>query len=99
MQASFLVPQYDGVAVFFAAIGAAISYGRMSASQVKTWGLSYIFDLIFQSNPKGRWRLVVELLVFVVIGVLVAVGLTQPTNVMQALTAGLGWTALVAKQR
>ncbi|MGA3373981.1 MAG: hypothetical protein ABSC48_19740 [Terracidiphilus sp.] len=82
--------------VFYAFLGAGLLYARWGRSKLKTIGLSNFLD-IFDLSEKVRVRL--EMLLFLTIGTLVAMGIAQPTNAVQALTAGLGWTGLVARPR
>jgi hypothetical protein len=39
----------------------------------------------------------VEFFMFVAFGIVVGIVMTQPGNAMQAITAGMGWTAIVGK--
>ena len=82
--------------VFYAFLGSGLLYVRWGRSKLRTFGLSAFLDT-FDLSEKVRVRL--EMLLFITIGTFVAMGVAQPSNAVQALTAGLGWTGLVAKPR
>jgi hypothetical protein len=94
---SFAVPTYEFSAIVYTALGALISFGRMGTAKVKTWALSPLLDKLFASHKEHWIRVLVELILFIVLGVVFGIAITEPKNVMQAVTAGLGWTALLAK--
>jgi phosphotransferase system glucose/maltose/N-acetylglucosamine-specific IIC component len=74
-----------------------VAWSRLGPAKVRTYLLSPIFDSIFGADGKSGLRLVLECALFVALGVLIGIGVAQPSNAVQALTAGLGWTALLAK--
>ena len=77
----------------FAVVGVAVSWCKLRANQRTIYGLSAVVELFFSDN---RTRNVIELLIFVVIGCLVSLGITKPTNEAQALAAGLAWTGMLS---
>ena len=79
--------------VAFAAIGAAALWGKQGRTELKAYVLSDIVRLFL----KGRLRILVEFLIFVVLGCLVGIAVVEPTNARQAITAGFAWTAVFAR--
>lgn len=82
------------VHAFFACIGAGLFYMQWGRSNLRAYQLSDFLDT-FRMEDHVRYR--VELLIFVVLGTLIAMGIAKPSNVQQAFSAGLGWTGLAAK--
>jgi hypothetical protein len=80
--------------VFFAFLGAGLLYMQWGRSKLKAFAFAYFLDM-FEMSKKTRMRL--EMLIFVLVGTIVTMELTQPSTGMQAFSAGLGWTGLVAK--
>ena len=78
----------------FALLGAGILYMQWGRSELRPYAFSDLLDT-FDLDENVRCRL--ELLIFVVIGTIVAIGLTKPINVQQAFSAGLGWTGIAAR--
>jgi hypothetical protein len=67
----------------------------MGQGQVAAIRLSEIVDTFALSEPN---RIRVEFLVFIVVGTVTCMILTQPANPQQAFAAGLGWTGLLTKK-
>lgn len=97
MAQPFQIPNFELVACTYTALGALAAYGKLAQSRVRTWALSYIFDAIYGAKKINTSRTVWECLVFVVMGVLVGVAVTQPATPSQALVAGFSWAALLGK--
>lgn len=79
-----------------AAAGVTILWCKLGQQQLTVWGLGKLWALI---GLEGRARDVFELLSFIALGVFVGVGFTQPNGVIQAFTAGMGWTGLLTTTR
>ena len=70
-------------------------WGRLGPKKVEVYTLSPLFRSL---GMPTKARIVVEFIIFAVLGVVVGVSIVQPTNVPQALAAGLGWTGVLARQ-
>lgn len=96
----FDVPEYNSVAMLFTAIGTVLLWSKLGVEKgvegIEVFALS---RLISGLGVSGNKKMFAEFAVFVVLGVIVGVAVVQPTNVMQALAAGMGWTGLVAQSR
>ena len=79
---------------FYAFLGAGLLYMRWGRSRLRAFAFSDFLDTF---DLDDRWRVRLEMFVFIIVGTFVAIGVTQPSSVPQAFTAGLGWTGLVAK--
>ncbi|WP_440532556.1 hypothetical protein [Variovorax sp. YR566] len=94
----FEVPTYEFAACAFTALGAIVAFGKLSHARVKTWALSYLFDIAFPGKDSNKvLRIFMECLVFVALGIIVAIAVTKPANPMQAIAAGMSWAALLGK--
>jgi hypothetical protein len=83
--------------VVFAAIGSFALWLKLGERQQLTvHGLGKFWGLL---KITGRKRDVIELISFVVVGAFMSMLFTDPTNVRQAFSAGLGWTGLLATSR
>jgi len=89
-------PSYPPTFVVFAAIGSMIFWSVKGRTKLKAYGLSEVFGHLPLSINQ---RYLLEFLVFVTLGCVVGVGITQPVNVRQALTAGIAWTSLFSTSR
>ena len=80
--------------VLYTALGVIFLYCKWGRKRIKVYALSEILDMwtTEQTTP----RLAAELIIFVVVGCILAIGVVDPTTPAQALTAGLGWTGLLA---
>jgi hypothetical protein len=78
---------------FYAGAGALILWGKMGKRGREVYCLSDIL----KRCTKDSVRMVIEPLVFVVFGAVVAVGIVQPSTAARAVAAGLGWTGLASK--
>lgn len=92
----FSIPAFEFWSCFYTAVGAAVFWGLKGQSNLRAYCLSSIIDLIFCRYDHEKARNFVEFIVFLAIGVVVGVGLTQPHSPAQAIAAGLGWTGLVS---
>jgi hypothetical protein len=55
-----------------------------------------VFDIA--RVPDGRLRHSLEFLVFLTMGCVIGIGITQPGTAAQAITAGMAWTGFLAKR-
>lgn len=78
----------------FACIGAGLFYMQWGRSKLRAYQLSDLLDT-FKLEDNVRYRL--ELLIFISLGTIIAMGLAKPSNVQQAFSAGIGWTGLAAR--
>ena len=83
--------------VLFTGIGSAIYWGRIGRKKLKVYVLSDVFDSLKIGEDKP-FRIVSELVLFITFGILIGVGATAPTTILQALTAGVAWTGLFSKR-
>jgi len=92
----FEIPQFSPWMVGYTVIGAAIFWGKNGRTKLKIFFLSYAFDMV--KFPEGRLRQILELLVFLVLGCFIGIGISHPSNVPQAISAGMAWTGFLAKR-
>ncbi len=78
-----------------AAFGSAVLYSKWGRGKLRPYVFSEIVDTFALSEPN---RIRVEFLVFIVVGTVTCMILTQPANPQQAFAAGLGWTGLLTKK-
>ena len=78
----------------FAILGSGLLYMQWGRSKLKAFGIS---DLLSHFELSEKTRLVLEMVIFIAVGTLVAMGVGKPSTVPQAFGAGLGWTGLAAK--
>lgn len=91
------VPEFDVLTIAFTAFGAICSYAKLAKARVSTYVVTPLVELIFTKGSQSPWRTRVEFFMFVAFGIVVGIVMTQPGNAMQAITAGMGWTAIVGK--
>src|SRR2546430_2307902 len=93
----FTAPDFDPWGVTYTAIGAAIFWGKWSEfgrKELRTFIFADIVDLL--PIPNATVRNAIECTLFIAIGVFVGMGVTEPSNVPQAITAGMSWTGFFA---
>jgi hypothetical protein len=90
----FPTPLPIGWVIAFTAAGAIVYWCRWGPNALRVYGLSRIIDLLDVSD---RTKRILELSAFVVLGCFIGIGVLQPTNPTQALTAGFAWTGLFGK--
>lgn len=80
--------------IFFTAAGAIVFWARKGGkSELKAFYLNDIVNLL----PWNRGvRTGLEFIIFMCLGCIVGIGFTEPSSPRQALTAGFGWTSLLA---
>lgn len=83
--------------VLCTAIGALVLWTKLGDRQRLTvYGFGKLWNLI---GIEGKARDVLELISFIVLGTFVAMLFTEPNNVRQAFSAGLGWTGMLTTYR
>ena len=82
------------IMALYTAIGVIFLYCKWGRERIRTFALSEILDL--WTTEQTTSRMAAELIIFVVLGCIVAIGVVDPDTPPQALTAGLGWTGLMA---
>jgi hypothetical protein len=83
--------------ILYTALGSAIFWGVHGRKKLKAYVLSDLFDnLDFKED--NRYRIVIEFVLFIGFGILIGCGVIGPTTTAQALTAGIAWTAMIAKR-
>ena len=92
MPVDFQGPIWNAVFTF---IGALILWCREGPGKLKIYYFSEIVDRL-PLHPNARYF--IQLLLFLTVGTIVGLALTQPVNPRQAITAGLAWTALFSKR-
>jgi hypothetical protein len=83
------------VHVIFCAIGASVLYSQWGRSELRAYTLSAYLDTISFKDEASRAR--VEMIIFLIMGTLLAMGLAHPRSVPQAFAAGAGFTGLTTK--
>lgn len=78
---------------FYAGSGALVLWGKLGKRGREVYCLSDVLKRCMNDSV----RMVIEPLVFVVIGAVVAIGIVEPVTAAQAVAAGLGWTGLASK--
>lgn len=81
--------------LFFAAVGASVFWGINGRTRLRAFILR---DLIDWFDLKQQNRVPFEFAIFISLGCVVGVAVTQPISAIQAITAGFGWTGLFARK-
>jgi hypothetical protein len=89
----------DAQQVLCVAIGAIVLWVKNGYTGQGTFAFGPLTDLIFTEGKWVKFRGIVEFVLFVGFGVAIAIALTQPANVQQAVAAGLGWTGLLTTDK
>ncbi len=74
-----------------ALVGAILLWSKETPGRLRVYYLSDLFDHVPKLNETARYFL--QLAIFLGIGTVVSLWLTNPQHVQQAFAAGLGWTA------
>jgi hypothetical protein len=85
-----------GWVIAFTASGAIVYWCKWGPNKLRAFALSAIVDLLPVS---ALWKSIIEVLVFTALGCFIGIGLLQPINAPQAVTAGFAWTGAFAKMR
>jgi len=67
-----------------------------------SWGkgglsVKYLNAALARAGVPPNWLILVEFMLTMVVGVIVAVALVDPQTARQAIAAGMGWTGLVTR--
>jgi hypothetical protein len=92
----FDYPSFTFGAVAYAAIGSMVFWGKMGRTKLKAYVLSDVLDRL-PVRPNTQY--LIEFFIFVILGCVVGIGITQPTNARQAITAGIAWTGIFSAPR
>lgn len=87
---------YTVQAIVFTAAGAIFLWCKLGRDQLTIWGLGKLWRLC---GFKSKLYEVMELVGFVASGVTIGIAATHPQTIMQAISAGLGWTGLLTTPR
>ena len=87
-------PTYDAASVFFTALGVFAVWAAWGKGRL---GVAYITDRLSGVGLSANSLLVIEFLLVLALGVLLAVAFVQPQTPQQAIAGGMGWTGLVAR--
>lgn len=91
----FKVPDFDVWQVIYTAIGVAVFWMKWGRTKLRAYALSDLIEIFC----KGKLATIMEFAVFILLGCLVGIGVAQPQNAAQALTAGFGWTGFFSTHR
>jgi hypothetical protein len=80
--------------IVFTGAGALVFWCKWGPDKLKAFALSRVVELL-PFSP--RTKAIIEVLVFTALGCLIGIGVLQPTNPTQALTAGFAWTGVFAQ--
>lgn len=92
----FGTPLPIGWVIVFTAAGVMGYWAKWGRERLKVYGLSRILDLVPLREP---WKARAEFLLFVGLGCLIGIGVVQPVNVTQSLTAGFTWVGLFTRMQ
>ena len=81
----------------YTGLGSAIFWGKNGRKKLKVYVLSDLFDSL-KFPEESPYRIVLEFVLFITFGILIGIGAIGPTTILQALTAGIAWTGVVAKR-
>ena len=90
----FEAPTYDLSSILFTGCGVILLWSKMGRKGIKPYALSKLIELFRLSK---RATIIWEFLVFLALGIIVAIAIVQPTNAPQAIAAGLGWTGMFTR--
>jgi len=77
--------------VIYTAAGAAIYWNWLGRDKLEAFSLSRTWSLL---PINSVLRSILEFLIFIILGVLIGIGFTNPKNPRQAITAGFAWTSV-----
>lgn len=95
MIAGFDVPSFDAWKIVYTAIGASIYWGMWGRTKLRP----YVLPDILEHLPWKNVHPLIEFAIFLTLGCLVGIGFANPSTPQQALTAGMGWTGVFARQK
>lgn len=92
----FEAPVFTSWELFFAGLGALSLWVKLSHEKRKAYGWSALLDMVVINE---KWRVPLEVLIFVSIGAIVSSAVVHPNNAAQAMAAGVGWTGFLTAPR
>ena len=93
----FEIPAFTFSRVFFTAVGATVLWMKWGWTQRRAFALSVLIAPFCKKD--SRVFSVLEFLVFIALGCVVGIVLTEPGNARQAIAAGMGWTGLLVTEK
>jgi hypothetical protein len=79
----------------YTAIGAVTYWGIKGRMTLKVYALT---DLVNLLKIEYKYRRAIQLLIFVALGCFVGIGVVEPENPRQAITAGFAWISIFSTQ-
>lgn len=74
-----------------------VSWSKYGRNKLRIYFLSAVIDMFIDADVK--WRQVLELFVFLILGCIISVGVVDPGTPIQAITAGFGWTGILSSMK
>jgi len=93
----FQLPDYEPGAVLFAGIAVYALWLALKRRDIEVFT-----TMPLTAIPRGvlwYFAFYFDLLLFVTVGVIVSVGVVQPSTPLQAIAAGLSWTGLLTRRK
>lgn len=84
----------DWSMIGFTSIGVLILWGRLGPKDIEMFALSKLIRSLISNRTV---TMLLELAVFLVLGVIVALSFIKPESAAHAIAAGMGWTAFVSQ--
>jgi hypothetical protein len=91
----FEMPNFTLAKVAFTAIGATVYWGLSGRTKLRP----FLLPDILKHLPWKQAHPILEFLLFLMMGCLVGIGFTDPSNPRQAITAGMGWTGVFVRRK
>ena len=88
-----LFTAFGATMLWFKENAAVAKSGQMIAGSLRVFVMADLIDR-FHLTENKRYSVLFALFVF--LGTMVALGIAKPTNAVQGLSAGLGWTAALS---
>ena len=88
------VPLYNFTNIFYTAIGVFFIWASWGTGRLS---VKYLNSTLATFGLSSNWLMVVEFLVAMVMGVVIAIAFVNPQTPQQAIAAGMGWTSLVTR--
>jgi hypothetical protein len=85
---------FDLVVLGSIAAGSVIFWSVKGKKRLRPFAIPAITTFV----PRGRWRNLAELMIFVLLGCVVSFILVSPATARQGFAAGLGWTGLLTEK-
>lgn len=85
--------------IIFAMAGAVVLWGIWRSRGFDVAPFVPISDLLESTKLAPHWKYLAKLAIFVALGSIIGIALTQPGSPAQAVTAGFGWTGFFSVPR